>query len=112
VKTSELVASDGQVPDIGALASAAPQVFEMKPGDISQAINLGQKGVVVALLEKDAPTDVEFELVKNQVKAGLLERKRSEAEEVLVVSLRDRLQKEGHLVIDKKKVDALAGTKE
>ena len=112
VKTSELVASDGQVPDIGALASAAPQVFEMKPGDISQAINLGQKGVVVALMEKDAPSDVEFELVKNQVKAGLLERKRSEAEEVLVVSLRDRLQKEGRILIDKKKVDALSGTKE
>jgi peptidyl-prolyl cis-trans isomerase D len=112
VKTSELVAPDGQVPDIGQLASVAPQVFGMKPGDIGQAINLGQKGVVIALLEKAPPTDAEFELVKTQVKAALMERKRSEAEEVLVVTLRDRFQKEGRLVIDKKKVEALSGVKE
>jgi peptidyl-prolyl cis-trans isomerase D len=111
VKTSELVAPDGQVPDIGALASAAPQMFEMKPGEISQAINLGQKGVVIALIEKDAPTDAEFELVRNQVKAALLERKRSEAEEVFVIALRDRMQKEGKLVIDKNRVAALGGGK-
>ncbi len=49
VKTSDLVAPDGQVPDLGQVASSAPQVFDMKPGDISQAINLGQKGAVVAL---------------------------------------------------------------
>jgi peptidyl-prolyl cis-trans isomerase D len=112
VKTSDLVAPDGQVPDIGQLSSAAPQVFDMKPGDISQAINLGQKGVVIALVEKDAPTDAEFELTKNQVKAALLERKRSEVEEVFVTALRDRMQKEGKLVIDQKKVEALSGLKQ
>jgi peptidyl-prolyl cis-trans isomerase D len=110
VKTSELVAPDGQVPDIGALASATPQVFDMKPGDISQAINLGQKGVVIELLEKTAPTDAEFDLVKSQVKAALLENKRGEIQEAFVISLRDRLQKQGKLVIDKKKVEALAST--
>jgi peptidyl-prolyl cis-trans isomerase D len=110
VKTSELVASDGQVPDLGQLSTSAPQVFTMKPGDISQPINLGQKGAVIALVEKQAPTDVEFELVKNQVKASLLERKRSEAEEVFIMSLRDRLQNQGRIVVDKKKVEALAGS--
>ena len=84
----------------------------MKPGDISQAINLGQKGVVVALLEKQEPTDAEFDAVKDQIKAALLERKRSEAEEVFVASLRDRLEKEGRIVIDKKKIEAMGGTKE
>ncbi len=112
MKTSDLVAPDGQVPDLGQLASSAPQVFDMKPGDISQAINLGQKGVVVALLEKQEPTDAEFDAVKDQIKASLLERKRSEAEEVFIASLRDRLEKEGRIVIDKKKVEALAGAKE
>ena len=82
----------------------------MKPGDISQAINLGQKGAVVALLEKQQPTDAEFDAVKDQIKAQLLERKRSEAEEVFIASLRDRLEKEGRIVIDKKKIEALAGS--
>lgn len=112
VKTSDLVAPDGQVPDIGALASSAPQVFDMKPGDISQPINLGLKGVVIDLLEKTAPSDAEFELTKNQLKAALLDNKRSEVEEAFVVALRNRLQKAGKLVIDKKKVEALGGSKE
>jgi peptidyl-prolyl cis-trans isomerase D len=109
VKTSELIAPDGQVPDLGQVSSSAPQVFDMKPGDISQAINLGQKGAVVALLEKQVPSDAEYDSIKSQIKASLLDRKRSEAEEVFIASLRDRLEKEGRIVIDKKKVDALGG---
>ncbi len=112
VKTSDLVTPDGQVPDLGQVASSAPQIFSMKPGDISEAINLGQKGAVVALLEKQEPTDAEFDAVKDQIKAQLLERKRSEAEEVFIASLRDRLEKEGRIVIDKKKIEAMAGAKE
>ena len=84
----------------------------MKPGDISQAINLGQKGVVIDLLEKSAPTDAEFDLTKDQIKAALLENKRAEVEEAFVVALRDHLQKSGKLVIDKKKVEALGGSKQ
>jgi peptidyl-prolyl cis-trans isomerase D len=112
VKTSDLVAPDGQVPDLGQVASSAPQVFDMKPGDISQAINLGQKGAVVALLEKQQPNDAELDAVKDQIKTQLLERKRSEAEEVFLTSLHDRMEKEGRIVIDKKKIEALAGPKE
>jgi peptidyl-prolyl cis-trans isomerase D len=112
VKTSELIAPDGQVPDLGKVSSSAPQVFEMKPGDISPAINLGEKGAVVALLEKVQPSDAEFGVVKNQIKASLLEHKRSEAEEVFITSLRDRLQKEGRIIIDQKKVQAMATPKE
>jgi peptidyl-prolyl cis-trans isomerase D len=112
LKTSDLVAPDGQVPDLGQLASSAPQVFDMKPGDISQAISLGQKGAVIALIEKQEPTDAEFGAAKDHIKASLLERKRSEAEEVFVASLRDRLEKDGRIVIDKKKLEALGGVKE
>jgi peptidyl-prolyl cis-trans isomerase D len=107
VKTSDLIAQDGQVPDLGEVSSTAPQVFEMKPGDISQALNLGQKGAVVALIEKQAPTDADFNATKDRVKASLLERKRSEAEEVFVASLRERMEKDGRIIVDKKKVEAL-----
>ncbi len=112
LKNSDLVAPDGQVPELGQIASSVPQVFDMKPGDISQAINLGQKGVVIALTEKQEPTDAEFDAIKDQIKASLLERKRSEAEEVFVASLRERMEKEGRIVIDKKKIEALSGVKE
>ena len=112
VKTSDLVAPDGQVPDLGQLASSAPQVFDMKPGDISQAISLGQKGAVIALIEKQEPTDAEFGAAKDRIKASLLERKRSEAEEVFIASLRESLEKNGRIVVDKKKLEALGGVKE
>ncbi|MDR3765391.1 MAG: peptidyl-prolyl cis-trans isomerase [Acidobacteriota bacterium] len=109
VKTSDLVAPDGQVPDIGQVASTAPQVFDLKPGDISQAINLGEKAVVVSLLDKQTPSDAEFASIKDQIRASLLDRKRSEAEMVFLSSLRARMEKEHKIVIDKKKLDALAG---
>ena len=110
VKTSDAITPDGQVPDLGQVASVAPQVFDLKPGEISHAINLGQKGAVVAMLEKTAPTDAEFAAMKDQIKASLLERKRAEAEEVFVASLRKQLEKAGRIVIDKKKVEAMAGS--
>lgn len=108
-KTSDLVAPDGQVPELGQVSSSVPQVFDMKPGEISDAINLGQKGVVVSLLEKQEPSDAEFAAQKDRIKAALLERKRNEAEEVFVASLRDRMEKEHRIVIDKKKLEAMSG---
>jgi hypothetical protein len=50
--------------------------------------------------------------VKDRVKESLLERKRSEAEEVFISSLRDRLEKEGRIIVDKKKIAALGSNKE
>ena len=41
-----------------------------------------------------------------------VERKRAEAEEIFVVSVRDRLQKEGRIVIDRKKLASLGAVKE
>jgi peptidyl-prolyl cis-trans isomerase D len=107
VMTSELVARDAQVPEIGQLDSSAPQIFEMKPGEISQPINFGTKGVVVALREKVPPTEVEYKFVKDEVKNQLLERKRAEVDQVFVVAARERLAKKGKLVIDHKKLDEL-----
>ena len=108
VKTSELVAPDGQVPELGQISNSAPEVFDMKPGDISKPIVLGQKGAVIALLEKTAPTEAEFEVTKDQLKASLLERKRAEAEEVYVTSLRERLDKQGRIVVDRKKLESIS----
>jgi peptidyl-prolyl cis-trans isomerase D len=39
VKTSDFVAPDGQVPDIGSMTGQAAVAFSMKPGDISGPIN-------------------------------------------------------------------------
>ena len=54
VKSSDLVGRDAQVPDIGALATAAPQLFTLDPGQLSGPINSGRTGVVVKLVDKQA----------------------------------------------------------
>ena len=56
MKASELVAPDGQVPDIGSLTGEAAVAFTMKPGDISGPINSGSNGVVISVVEVQAPT--------------------------------------------------------
>src|SRR3954466_16427515 len=60
VKTSDMVAPDGQVPDIGSLTGPAAVVFSMKPGEISGPIQAGTNGTVVALVDKQQPTDQDF----------------------------------------------------
>ncbi len=55
------VTPDGQVPDLGQVASSAPQVFEMKPGEISQPVTWGRRARWWQLLEKRSPTDAEFD---------------------------------------------------
>ena len=112
VKTSELVSPDGQVPELGQISNSAPEIFDMKPGEIGRPIVLGQKGAVIALLEKSAPSEAEFALIKDQMKASLLERKRGEAEEVYVTSLRERLDKQGRIVVDRKKLETLSKVQE
>ena len=68
VKTSDLVAPDGQVPDIGSMTNASA-IFSLKPGDISGPITAGGNGVVAQLLEKQAPTDQEFAEKKDEIRA-------------------------------------------
>src|SRR5205085_8434789 len=61
VKTSDLVLPDGQVPDIGSMSGGASVAFTMKPAEISGPIENGNTGIVLALLEKQAPPEQEFE---------------------------------------------------
>src|ERR1700719_3859244 len=72
VKTSDLVAPDGQVPDIGSMSGAASVAFTLKPGDISGPVDSGNTGVVLAILEKQAPTDADFAAKKDQIRDTLV----------------------------------------
>ena len=56
MKTSDFVLPDGQVPDIGSMSGAASVAFTLKPGDISGPVDSGNTGVVLAILDKQAPS--------------------------------------------------------
>ncbi|MGA6988593.1 MAG: peptidyl-prolyl cis-trans isomerase [Terriglobales bacterium] len=99
VKTSDLVAPDGQVPDIGSMTNASA-VFSLNPGEISGPITAGGNGVVAQLLEKQAPTDQEYAEKKDQVRQSLLEAKQNDLFGLFVTNLRAEMQKTKRLKIN------------
>src|SRR5580698_405246 len=60
VKSSDLVARTAQVPDIGELATAAPDLFDLNVGQLSKAINTGHSGIVAKIDEKQEPSAEEI----------------------------------------------------
>ena len=106
VKTSELVLPDGQVPDIGSMASASA-IFSLKPGEISGPITAGGNGVVAHLLEKQAPTDEEFSAKKDHVRQSLLEAKQNDLFGLFVTNLRKDMEKSNRLKVNQEEMKNL-----
>ncbi len=106
VKTSELVLPDGQVPDIGSMANASA-VFSLNPGEISAPITAGGNGVVAQLLEKQAPTDQEFDAQKDQIRQSLLEAKQNDLFGLFVTNLRKDMEKSNRLKVNQEEMKNL-----
>lgn len=102
VKTSDLVTPASQVPDIGAMSGQAGVIFEMKPGEISNAVQAGRSGVVMQLLDKQEPAAADFEKSKKQLRDQLLAQKRNQVLELFVANLRQRMEKDGKIKINQK----------
>ena len=107
VKTSDLVGRTGQVPDIGQLASTAPALFDLGPGQVSAPIDTARTGIVAKLLEKQQPTADEITKNFDATRDGLLNQRRDEMFEVFVTSLVDQYQKQGRIRINAKTQSAL-----
>jgi peptidyl-prolyl cis-trans isomerase D len=79
VKSSDLVGPTGQVPDLGQVGQVAPQLLELKVGDISGPINAQRTGVVAKLVDKQQPTADEIAKNFDQTRDQILEQRRSDA---------------------------------
>jgi peptidyl-prolyl cis-trans isomerase D len=100
VKSSDFVGPDGQVPDIGAMSGAASAAFDLKPGEISGPIAAGASGasgVVIAVLDKQAPPEQDFAAKKDQLRESLMQGKQQEIFQVFVGNLRQQMQKDGKI---------------
>jgi peptidyl-prolyl cis-trans isomerase D len=107
VKTSDFVLPDGQVPDIGSMTGEASVAFGMKPGDISGAINSGANGVVLSILEVQAPTDADFAAKRDQIREMLLQGKQQELFGLFVTNLRAQMEKSGKIKINEEELKTL-----
>jgi len=102
VKTSDLVGRDAQVPDVGALATAAPQLFDLSVGQISAPINTGRTGIVAKLVDKQEPTSDDIAKNFDQTREALLEQRRDEAFAVFITHLQEKYEKEGRIRMNRK----------
>ncbi|HTU42622.1 MAG TPA: peptidylprolyl isomerase [Candidatus Aquilonibacter sp.] len=107
MKTSDFVLPDGQVPDIGSMTGQASVAFSMKPGEISGPIESGSNGVVLDMLDVQAPTDAEFAAKKDQIRDTLLQAKEQELFGLFVTNLRDQMEKSGKIKINQQELKAL-----
>lgn len=102
VKSSDLVGRDAQVPDVGQLASTAPQLFDLNVGQISGAIQGQRTGAVAKLTQKQQPTADEIGKNIEPTRDSLLNQRRDEMFAVFVSNLTEKYQKEGRISINKR----------
>jgi len=107
MKTSDLVLPDGQVPDIGSMSGAASTAFSLKPGDISGPIDSGNTGVVLAILDKQAPADSDFATKKDQIRDTLVQGKQQELFGLFMANLREQMEKSGKIKINEQEMKTL-----
>jgi peptidyl-prolyl cis-trans isomerase D len=103
VKTSDLVGLSGQVPDFGQVGQVAPQLFDMKPGELSGPINAGRTGVVAKLLGKQEPTADEIAKNFDQTKEQILYQRRGEAFNIFLGSIMEDYKKHNRILTPKSK---------
>jgi peptidyl-prolyl cis-trans isomerase D len=107
VKTSDFVLPDAQVPDIGSMTGEASVVFNMKPGDISGPVNSGANGVVLSLLEVQAPTEDDFAAKRDEIREQLLQSQKHELFGLFVNNVRQQMEKSGKIKINQDELKAL-----
>jgi peptidyl-prolyl cis-trans isomerase D len=100
VKTSDLVAPDGQVPDIGSMSGQAAVAFNLKPGEIAGPIMTGTNGIVLSLLERQEPTDQDFAAKKDEIRDTLMQNKQNELFSLFIANLRQQMEKSGKIKVN------------
>jgi peptidyl-prolyl cis-trans isomerase D len=109
VKTSDLVNSSAQVPDVGAMSGAANVAFDLGVGNISGPLQGSTgSGIVLAVIDKQEPLPEEAKVAWDRAKESLLDQKRQVLQGLYVQNLRERLEKEGKIKINKKEMERMS----
>src|SRR6516162_7377035 len=109
LKTSDLVNATGQVPDIGAMSGQASAAFNLEPGQISGPLQTSLNGgFVLQVIEKQQPSAEEAKAAWDRSKDQLLDQKRQVLEGLYVQNLRDKLEKDGTIKVNKKEMERIS----
>ncbi len=102
VKTSDLVDSTAQVPDLGAMADNGSVAFTLQPGQISGPIVSERNGIVLKVLDKQAPTDAQIKQNMDATRDTLVQQRRDAAFGVFVTTLQQHYLQRGLIRYNKK----------
>jgi peptidyl-prolyl cis-trans isomerase D len=95
VKTSDLVAKDAQVPDLGAMSGPGSVAFSLAKGAISGPINTGRSGIVLSVIDKQEPTAEDIAKNFNATRDRLLNEQHEEIFRVYIGELTQKYEKGG-----------------
>lgn len=100
--TSDLVDSTGQVPQLGAMSDNGSVAFTLDPGQTSGPILSQRNGVVLKILDKQAPTDAQIQQNMDSTRDQLVQQRRDQAFSVFVTSLEQHYMQRGLIRYNKK----------
>jgi peptidyl-prolyl cis-trans isomerase D len=100
--TSDLVDGTGQVPQLGDMATQGAVAFNLQPGQVSGPIFTERTGVVLKLLDKQAPTDAQIQQNLDATRDKLVQQRRETAFAVFASSLQERFLSRGLIHYNKK----------
>jgi peptidyl-prolyl cis-trans isomerase D len=100
-KSSDLVGSDGQVPDLGAMTGPGSVAFQLAKGAISGPINAGQSGVVLTVTDKEEPTAADIAAHMDSTREQMLNTQRDEIFRVFLGTLSQKYQNGGGIKLTK-----------
>jgi peptidyl-prolyl cis-trans isomerase D len=102
VKTSDLVGQTGQVPEFGDVGQVAPQLFDMKVGDISSPLHAERNGVIAKIVDRQEPSADEIAKNLDGTRDQMLERRREDAFNVFVNTVSDEYRKSKRIQMNTK----------
>lgn len=109
VKTSDLVGSSAQVPDLGAVGQVAPQLFDLAQGAVSGPINAGRTAVVAKILEKQEPTADEIQKNFDDAREQMRQERQNEAFQLFAANIAADYKKHNLISVNPKAVSAEPG---
>jgi peptidyl-prolyl cis-trans isomerase D len=109
VKTSDLMTRTSQVPELGSMAGPTSVAFNLKPGEISGPLNVGDKGAVLEVTDRQEPSssDPAFAAQRDQLMQQLMQQKQQQAVMLFMSNVDERLKKEGKLKINNAELNSL-----
>ena len=95
VETSDLVTASDQVPDLGQVGQAAPQLFKLNVGNISGPIDTTSAGIVAKIVDKQLPTPAEMAKNMDQTREAMLQQQRDQAFDLFVSNMMNNYRQRG-----------------